>query len=375
MSSNREFVVVAAVVILGVSLLLSTKSTNVLQSVYKSLYDSAEFQPTIANHHTERLHQPSGGGIPKDPTTTTQKDLNFVIFYADDWTWKTVGILNDAVKTPHIDGMAKRGMVFTHNCVTTSICWQSRATKVTGLYASVHQHLRIWDEHMFDKTVMWRQTLYPQLFFAGYKVGFFGKWHAPMPDKYRAYTFDHFKDYWGEHWMDRGGVRRHVTDVNKEDAMEYLNLVHEQNQQRQEKQKFSMTVSFYATHAWDGKKYPDQYQPQNYSEPLYRNSTIPVPKTATQEAWDMMPWFFTEDNEGRRRWRQRFDSPEHYQVTMKRMYRMASEVDDVVGDVIAKLKDMGVYENTVLIFTTDNGNFHGGTKKYRSDQVRPDGLA
>ena len=71
-----------------------------------------------------------------------------------------------------------------------------------------------------------------------------------------------------------------------------------------------------------------------------------------------MPWFFTEDNEGRLRWRRRYDTPEHYQVTMKRYYRMATEVDDVVGMIVQELKDQGVYNNTYILFTTDNGNFH-----------------
>jgi Sulfatase len=133
---------------------------------------------SMAAPHRERLRSSSNGkGSPYvDPATGKGRDMNVVLLYADDWTWRTLGFVNKVVKTPHLDEMARRGMSFSHNCVTTSICWQSRATKSTGLYVSVHNQRRLWDLEMFDKTVPWKDTLYPQLFGAGYNVGFFGKW-------------------------------------------------------------------------------------------------------------------------------------------------------------------------------------------------------
>jgi arylsulfatase A-like enzyme len=113
--------------------------------------------------------------------------MNIVLFYADDWTWSNLGFVNHVVKTPNIDEMARNGIHFPHNCVTTSICWQSRATKSTGLYASVHQNLRIWDGNMF-KTIDWRNALYPQLRSAGYNVGFFGKWYVAQGSENRRFS-------------------------------------------------------------------------------------------------------------------------------------------------------------------------------------------
>lgn len=54
--------------------------------------------------------------------------LNIVLFYADDWTMQVLGKLNPLVRTPNIDKMADNGMLFTENCVTTSVCWISRAS-------------------------------------------------------------------------------------------------------------------------------------------------------------------------------------------------------------------------------------------------------
>lgn len=175
-----------------------------------------------------------------------------------------------------------------------------------------------------------------------------------MPPAYRSYTFDHYDNYYGSHYETRDGKRRHVTDLNREDALRYL------REQRPPNQKFALTVSFFATHSQDNEPYPDQYVPQNYTERMYGDDyVIPEPKTATLKHWEDMPWFFTEENEGRVRWYQRYNTPERYQVTMKRYYRMAAEVDDVVGDVVDELKRQGLYNNTLIIFTTDNGMFHG----------------
>ena len=118
-----------------------------------------------------------------------------------------------------------------------------------------------------------------------------------------------------------------------------------------------MTVSFFATHAEDGHK--DQYLPQPESMELYQGRHVPVPPNATQESWERLPDFFDEQNEGRNRWHWRFDDPEKYQRMMKNYYRMATEVDATCGVVLNELEKQGVLDNTLVIFTTDNGYYHG----------------
>jgi len=166
-------------------------------------------------------------------------------------------------------------------------------------------------------------------------------------------AFDYSNMYYGQHLLLRNGELRHVTELNGADSLDYL------RNRRPRDKKFCLTVSFFAPHAWDNKPYPDQYVPQNYTEGMYDDITIPIPEAATLEEWEKLPWFFTDQNVGRTRWGLRYDTPEHYQVSMKRYYRMVSEIDDVVGALIDELKAQGVYDNTMLIFTTDNGQFHG----------------
>lgn len=93
---------------------------------------------------------------------------NIVIFYADDMD--SDAVLNSIVKTPHLDTLKEEGMTFPSNCVIFSQCWVSRATLVTGMYASVHQHLKVGSDAMFNGVVPWNETLFPQLKSSGYHV-------------------------------------------------------------------------------------------------------------------------------------------------------------------------------------------------------------
>jgi arylsulfatase A-like enzyme len=177
-----------------------------------------------------------------------------------------------------------------------------------------------------------------------------GKWHAPAPEKEIKMAFNYSNFYYKKHWLQRKGKTRHITDLNQEDALDFLKT-------RPKDQKFALKISFFATHAWQ-KHYPP-YEPKNETKHLYYNNvTIPRPKTATEEAWKALPWFFDERNMGREQLRRRFE-PDYFQDSIKNMYRMATETDLVVGNVIDELKRQGVYEKTLLIFTTDNGNLHG----------------
>jgi hypothetical protein len=307
-------------------------------------------------HSQQRQHLPQhvqrtaeSSTSTKEQTQKQKKKPNIVIFYADDWTMKTLGVLNPNVKTPNLDALAAEGVLFTNNCVTTSICWISRSNMMTGQYAGKHQHLRIYEQNLFEGD-KWNHTLFPVLKRNGYYTGFIGKWHAPSPPQHMKYTFDTRTMYYGHHWDTIDGKRMHVTDRNQRGAIRVL-------RDRPDKdQPFALKVSFFATHAWDGQPFPLNYQPMPMSAPWYPNETvIPNPVTNTQQHWEDLPWFFTNGNEGRKRWSKAYNTPERFQVSMHNYYRMASEVDWACGKVIAELKKQGVYDNTLIIFTTDNG--------------------
>mmetsp|Transcript_8181 Transcript_8181/g.11796 ORF Transcript_8181/g.11796 Transcript_8181/m.11796 type:complete len:433 (-) Transcript_8181:750-2048(-) len=285
-------------------------------------------------------------------TTTTSSDgMNIVLLYADDWTYKTLGAMgNTFVKTPHLDALASEGILFTHNCVTTSICWISRATLYTGQHVSRHKSAKIEDSDVLYEN--WNDSLYGMLAKNGYYNGFFGKWHHAM-DRFPGWSFAKTEFYYGHHWLD-DEKKNHVTQKNMRDGVNFL-------RERPRDKPFSLTVSFFATHAEDGN--PEQYLPQPESMELYKDDVVPIAPNAdvgnaSTKFWDLNPPFFNDVNEGRTRWKWRYDTHEKYQKMMKNYYRMATEVDKACGSIIHELKQQNILNNTMIIFTTDNGNYH-----------------
>lgn len=268
---------------------------------------------------------------------------NVLILFADDWRFDGLSCAGDpTVQTPNLDALASKGVRFTNNCVTTAICGVSRATLFTGQWMSRHGNTGF---KAFNTP--WNETYPGLLRDNGYWVGHVGKWHNGT---FPAEKFDFGRAYSGRHWMkEPDGTMIHVTQKNENDSLEFL-------KERPKDKPFCLTVAFFATHAEDSN--PKQFLPQPQSMSLYNDKPVPVPPNATQESWERLPDFFNEKNEGRTRWHWRFDTPEKFQEMMKNYYRLATEVDATCGRIIAELKAQGIYENTLVIFTTDNGYYH-----------------
>jgi arylsulfatase A-like enzyme len=277
-------------------------------------------------------------------TAAGQERLNVVLLYADDWRHDTLGCAgHPVVRTPNLDRLARDGVRFTHACVTTAICGISRANLLTGQWMSRHG---CRDFGTFRTP--WDQTLPGLLRANGYHTGHVGKWHnGPFP----ADRFDVGTSYHGRHWYPDGkGGRIHVTQRNERDALAFL-------RDRPKEAPFALTVAFFAAHAVDGD--PEQYLPQPQSLSLYADTTVPVPPNNTDEAWRRLPPFFTDANEGRNRWRWRFDSADKYQRMMRNYLRLVTEVDAACGRIVAELEAQGLLDRTLVVFTTDNGCFQG----------------
>jgi arylsulfatase A-like enzyme len=273
--------------------------------------------------------------------------LNVVLLYADDWRHDTLGAAgNPVVRTPHLDRLAREGLRFTNSFVTTSICGVSRATLLTGQWMSRHGNRAF---EMFRTP--WTETYPGRLRAAGYHVGHVGKWHnGKFPAEH--YDFGAGRITPMRHWLPQPeGPPVHVTRRNEADALEFLRT-------RPAGRPFCLTLAFVAAHAED--QHPAQFLPQPDSASLYAGVQIPVPPTATEEHHRRLPSFIAnERNEGRVRWHWRFDEPAKYQEMMRNYYRLVTEADAVCGRVLAELERQGVLEETLVVFTTDNGFFHG----------------
>jgi arylsulfatase len=278
------------------------------------------------------------------PLALDAKPMNILILYGDDWRHDTLGVAgNPVVKTPRIDRLAAESVRFTRNYVTTSICGVSRASLYSGQWMS---------RHGADKFVMWDtpwELSYPALLRAnGYHTGHVGKWHN-RPDPVGKFDFGRF--YNGKHWYPTpDGGKIHSTTRNENDAMDFL-------RDRPKDKPFYLNIAFFTPHAEDGHK--EQYLPQPETMALYQDVAIPVPPNATEESWKRLPPFFNSNNEGRHRWTWRFDTPEKYQSMMKNYYRLITGIDTTCGRILDELAKQGALDNTLVIFTADNGYFHG----------------
>lgn len=272
---------------------------------------------------------------------------NFVLFLADDMRWDTIrGGGNRIIHTPYLDALASDGTLFMNNFVTTSICPTSRVSILTGQYARRHQ---VWD---FATSLSSKQMhlSYPVLLQkAGYRTAFVGKWG--LGGKLPKTEFDYWRGFAGQgHYFDLNGRRQeHLTDILSQQAAEFFESV-------EHDKPFCITISSKAPHAQDGAQ--DHFKPKSKFVHLYENVTIPRPPTATEDHFQRLPNFL-KDSEGRKRWERRFSTDELFQYTVKQYYRLITGLDEAVGSMVSQLKKRQLYDNTCIIFTSDNGFFLG----------------
>lgn len=299
-------------------------------------------------HLAVQLQNAVERGLDEQEFQEPTKPLNILLLYADDWRHDSLSSAGtQIVSTPFLDRLAQKGIRFTQNCVTTSICWISRATLHTGQWFSRHNSSKLAEPHWYSSN---NDTFPNVLRENGYYTGHIGKWNWWYEDQ--GPTFDVFNIYEGDHWMedhDNNGAMTHVTKLNEKHGMNFL-------KDRPKDKPFHLTIAFFAPHSVDGD--PEQYLPQKESMTLYADTEVPVPVNGGDEFWSKLPDMFTDTFEGRVRYFMRFDSPEKYQKMMKNYYRLISEVDKACETLVKELERQGILHETLIIFTTDNGYFH-----------------
>ena len=268
---------------------------------------------------------------------------NILFIVADDMSWHSAAFAGDpVVKTPNLDKLSSQGVTFTRAAVTTSICMVSRTNFLTGRWLG-----QLGGSHVTPAD--WPKTWPAQLRSAGYYGGHIGKVHV---EGQTAEGYDFWAGRGGYAWLNDGmGGKIHSIQKDTDEALRFLNT-------RPKDKPFFLQVSYTVPHAEDGD--PKQYLPMRQEEPLYAADHVTPPETASTEYWLKMPSFFREGkNESRNRWEKRFDTPEKYQSYTKDYFRLISGMDRSIGVILEQLRAQGLAENTVVVFTADNGYFLG----------------
>ncbi|WP_299665960.1 sulfatase [uncultured Polaribacter sp.] len=291
-------------------------------------------------------------GCKNETIVKEESKPNIIFLLTDDQRWDALGIAgNTIIKTPNLDHLASQGQFYTNAYVTTSICMVSRASILSGQYQSRHGingfHTSFTKE-AFDNT-------YPMILRKnGYRTGFIGKFGVGNPKNQPKKSFDYWEgtplhqpNYENK---DANGNFIHYTDLVSQKIDTFL---HKTNQQ-----PFCLSVSFKSPHSQDGDD--RQFIPNPKYSNLYKDDSIPQPKTADPKYWQSFPNFFrTDENIARARWKLRFETPEKYQESVKNYYRLITGVDDAVEKLRKTLKSKNLDKNTIIIFMGDNGFYLG----------------
>lgn len=274
---------------------------------------------------------------------------NIVFILTDDQRWDTLGCAgNPIIQTPHLDEIARQGIRFSNMFATSPVCAASRASIFTGLYERTHG----FTFKTPPLASCYTDISYPKLLKeAGYQTGFVGKFGIRTGEDNIRNMFDHFVPLNRNPYFKKqpDGTEKHLTDIEGENAIAFLDTITKEK-------PFCLSVSFNAPHAEDDD--PQQYFWQKEMDELYKDVTIPVPETMDDEFFNRHPEFLKQSL-SRVRFNWRFDDPQKYQEMVKGYYRMISGVDMVVGRICQALEARGLADNTIIIFTSDNGYFLG----------------
>lgn len=264
---------------------------------------------------------------------------NIVMFMTDDhgaWALGSYGCRE--MHTPNIDRLAAGGARFTQAFACTPVCSPSRMTYMTGAIPSRHgvQDWLIPRDSFGAESHRWLEgfTTWSEVLAAnGYTLGMCGKWHMGEDDRAQAGF-----SYWatvpggGGPYRDPefvvNGERRKTqgfkTDAVGDFALDFLD--------RTKSRPFCLLVPFYAPHT------PFDYQPEVYRKPYENSAFSCFPRVAPH------PWA----NPSTKRHHGNVES-------MRGFSALVTGVDANVGRVLRKLDEMGVRDDTTVIFTADQG--------------------
>lgn len=284
------------------------------------------------------------------------KPRNVVFILSDDHRYDAMSFMGHSMaKTPHMDSMAGNGTHLRNAFVTTSLCSPSRASILTGLYTFRH---RVIDNQrpVPDGTLFFPQYLQK----AGYTTGFIGKWHMGAVKDDPRPGFDYWFSFKGQghyyppndtYTINENGKRvpqdGYITTLLTRRAIDFL------ERQTDREKPFFLYLSHKAVHG--------PFTP----EPKYKGTLAESPfelpassKLQTDNRLNRPRWLLDQRNS----WHG-MDFPLHTEISVEAYYRSYCEalrsVDDSIGAVLAQLKKMGIYDDTLVIYMGDNGYMFG----------------
>lgn len=290
---------------------------------------------------------------------------NVVVILTDDMRWDTLGVVQREqgsqalfpwFTTPHLDRLAAEGARFANAFVTTSLCSPSRASLLSGQYAHRHQVLNNFTDYPHDL------PSYPRrLQEAGYTTAYIGKWHMGEDDDRQRPGFDFWMSHRGQgnYWDNEfniNGQRRvltgYYTTVITQAAVDWLRGPHEQ--------PWLLIVGHKAPHG--GPIVPEpKYEHAFDAKPVVRPANADSYRAADEKPAWLEKSYPTWHGLGGPLYGQ-----QEYDKFVRAYLGCIASVDESVGRIYQTLEECGQLDNTLLVFTSDNGfalGEHGRTDK------------
>ncbi len=292
----------------------------------------------------------------------SQSRPNILFIMSDDHASHAISAYGSRInQTPHIDRIAAEGMRFDNCFCTNSICTPSRAAILTGTYNHVNGVTTL-STHLDGRLLNYPKVLQEH----GYLTAVVGKWHLGHGGIHDPTGFDYWNVLPGQglyhdpemiEMGERDRRRGYATDLITDYALDWL-------RDRDRDKPFCIMVHHKAPHR--------PWEPDDKHARVYEDEDIPEPET------------FDDDYSNRARAaaaaRMRVDRdlnaddlkepvPEHltpaeekrwkYQRYMKDYLRCVASIDDNVGRLLDYVDEEGIGEDTIVIYTSDQGFFLG----------------
>ena len=337
---------------------------------------------------------------------------NILFITSDQQHWNTIGKFNKEVKTPNLDRLANSGTYFERAYTVNPTCTPTRATFITGKYPSQHG---AWC--LGTKLMETEYTLGNHLRDCNYRTALIGKAHfQPLrgTDEYpslESYPILQDLDFWknyndvfygfdtirlarnhtteahvGQHyaiWMEEKGLKNWrdyflpptgYLDKNEKlswkipEAYHYNTWITEETNNllesyKENNENFFLWASFFDPH-------PDYFVPEEWV-PMYDPEKLTIPQILEGEGGDASPyWRLTQEKNpdikpykksghGLHGMHSHLHDREELKKQIAVYYSMVSMMDKYIGQILDKLDELGLTENTLIIFTTDHGHFYG----------------
>lgn len=284
---------------------------------------------TLGSQAAERSAQDKPSVVSSSkPLRHTQDKPNIVLFYIDDMGWGEIGPFGHQTnKTPHLDRMANEGLCLREFYTSNTACSPSRAAMLTGTYAGriemdgqVHFPGENWGLNPSEITIA--EMLKEQ----GYATGCFGKWHLGDQPEFLplAQGFDRYFGipYSNDMWP--GNSNNHRVTKTPYTPLPIVS----QNE----------PVAYVS----------DAYDQALLAESLTNEAVKFIEANHTEPFFCYIPHAYVHNP--------RFARKPHYDRAEENVHRSTTEeIDDSVGRVLETVRRLELSENTLVIFTSDNG--------------------